>query len=294
MAVKIPRTVTPADPRTGTGLNEVFGKSADFPNIAEIDVADILENPHQARKYFDEDSIADLARTIEAHGLQQPIIVRKHEGEDRKFALVAGERRLRAHRLLGRKTIFAIVSAKDNPEILSLLENVQRQDLNAVELASGFAALAEKGESHENIGQIAGLKPSAVSRILGILKLHSDIIKEYPQFSEVVSRSTLTELTDIRNEDTQRLLWERAKEGKLTREEIRNRVKLERKMEQAGQGTPSSAATGHDMKHLMRTLTSIKANVLALDEHRNRLASEHREMLRDLRTRIDALLGESP
>lgn len=292
MAVKIPRTVTPADPRTGAGLNEVFGKSADFPNIAEIDVADILENPHQARKFFDEDSIADLARTIEAHGLQQPIIVRKHDGKDRKFALVAGERRLRAHRLLGRKTIFAIVSAKDNPEILSLLENVQRQDLNAVELASGFAALADKGESHEYIGQIAGLKPSAVSRILGILKLHADIIREYPQFSAIVSRSTLTELTDIRNEDTQRLLWERAKEGKLTREEIRNRVKLERKMEQAGQGTPPSA-TGHDMKHLMRTLTSIKANVLALDEHRNRLASEHREMLRDLRTRIDSLLGES-
>lgn len=286
MAPKIPRTVVDPRPPVTGGMHDVFGKSSDFPTLSEIDVADILDNPHQPRRHFDEEAIRSLADSIAAHGLAQPILVRRHPDLERKYLLVAGERRLHAHRLLERKTIFAIVSEREDAEVLTLIENVQRQDLNAIELARGLSSLAARGDTLETVGKVAGLTASAVSRIIAVLRLPAAILEAYPECAETVSRSTLMELVDVKDEKTQLALWQRAKLGLLSRDELRETVRRERKTTELG------TTSGHDLKKLARTLKALKTNVLALDVYRNHLAVEHKAILRDLQAHITALLGD--
>jgi ParB family chromosome partitioning protein len=272
--------------------NDTFGLSADFPELTEIPLADILDNPHQPRKHFDEAAIAELSHSIATRGLLQPILVRKHETERGKYFLVAGERRLRACRLLdGKKTIFAIVTARENPEVLSVVENLQRSDLIATEMASAFDSLVKRGETLENVGKIAGLSASAVSRFIGILGLPSKILDEYPGYAESVSRSLLLELQDVKGEENRIELWELAKHGQLSREEIRSRAKRAKQEKSAAENDGKAEVTLHDMKKLQRTLNLIKTNVMALDGYREHLGSEHMDALLDLRKRIDVLLG---
>src|SRR5258706_11905861 len=104
---------------------DMFGASADLPRIIEIDLDQIQFNPDQPRKYFDEQSIAELAASIEAQGLLQPILVKRGAGES--YIIVAGERRVRAHQKLERATIAAIVTEGDSEEI-ALIENIQREN----------------------------------------------------------------------------------------------------------------------------------------------------------------------
>ncbi len=264
----------------------LFGVSADFPDLAELNLADIDENPHQARKVFDPETIAELAASIERHGLQQPIIVRRHDTDDGRFVLVAGERRLRAHHLLGRKSIFAIVSKRtSDTEILSLIENVQRQDLNALELAGGLAKLiANGGYTHEQAGEVVGMSPQLVSRILKVLALPAYILDEYPSVAQTVSRSMLMELIDIKDDSSLQALWKRAKAGLLKREDVRDEAKAS-KPQQASVNTD-----GHELRKLGNAVRSIKTNVLALEPLRGRLSKEHRDVLREMRQKIDNLL----
>jgi ParB family transcriptional regulator, chromosome partitioning protein len=100
--------------------------SENLPRIVELDLEKIEINPDQPRKYFDENTIRDLASDIERRGLLQPITVKSH-GEN-AYLLAAGERRLRAHRFLQRTTIAAIITTGDTDEI-ALVENIQREDL---------------------------------------------------------------------------------------------------------------------------------------------------------------------
>ena len=214
MAKPIPRAVTPLRPSaSGVGVGSLFGKSNDFPHIVEIDIDRIQDNPHQARRFFDEQTIADLAASIDRVGLQVPIIVRKGD-QDGSFILVAGERRLRAHRLLEKSRIFAIVTSRDTPEAISLIENVTRENLNIVELAHGLKALIDNGShSQREAAGIVGLSENVVTRTLGVLGLPQDILDEYASVAEVVSGSTMMELTYVEDRDVLRSLWERAKQA---------------------------------------------------------------------------------
>src|SRR3712207_2995736 len=106
-----------------TSRDALFGVASDFPHLIEVELERVRRNPDQPRRHFDEDALRSLAASIEKHGLKQPILVRT-EGNG-GYVLVAGERRLRAHERLGRRTIFAIVT-KGDPDELALVENVQR------------------------------------------------------------------------------------------------------------------------------------------------------------------------
>ena len=267
----------------------LFGMSADFPNLAELTLDDIEANPHQARKSFDEAAIRELAATIERHGLQQPIIVRRHPTDDNRYVLVAGERRVRAHRQLGRKTIYAIVTTRDDPEVVSLLENVQRQDLDALELAEGLRKLIDNGGyTHEKAGEVVGMSPQLVSRTLKLLTLPGFILEEYGRFSATVSRSMLMELIDVKDVDTLRELWQRAKDGLLKRDDIREEAGA---VKAARLPFPAPAG-GHELRRLGSALKTIKANVLALEPLKGKLSRAHRDLLRELRVRIDGLLED--
>lgn len=141
--------------------------------LAELPVAQIEPNPHQPRAHFDEESMAELASSIEQVGVLQPVLVRAI-GEQR-FQLIAGERRWRAAQRAGLSTIPAIVRRPDDDVALveqALVENLHREDLTALEEAAAYQQLLEDfGLTHEQIAKRVGRSRSAITNVLRLLSL---------------------------------------------------------------------------------------------------------------------------
>ena len=124
-------------------LDFMFGLSPEMPRIIEIELTKLRRNPDQPRKVFNEETIKELAASIEQHGLIQPIsVVPDSESQD-GFMIVAGERRYRAHEYLGKPTITAIIT-KGNSDEIALIENIQREDLSPIDQAEGLAGMMER------------------------------------------------------------------------------------------------------------------------------------------------------
>ena len=140
-------------------------------SVRDIEVARIRPNPAQPRQHFDEDSLAELADSIARHGVLQPILVRA-VGEG--FELIAGERRWRAAQRARLHSIPSLVREHDDSSSaeLALIENVQRQDLNAIEEAEGYQALIGRfGHTQDNVGKLVGKSRSHVTNLLRLLGL---------------------------------------------------------------------------------------------------------------------------
>jgi len=258
----------------------LHGLSADFPRLVEVDVDHIRPNPDQPRSVFDEGSLRTLAASIEQHGLQQPILV-KEETERGRYLLVAGERRWRAHQLLGRSTIFAVIT-KGRPEEVALIENLQRVDLDAVDLARAVDRLIERHDyTQEQAATLIGVDRAEINRRLSVLRLPDDILEDYRRVADTVSRSILVEIAQAEGEGAQRELWERAKGGTTVKA-----LREERKATRPAAG-PASA-----LRVVGKGLICIGRELDRLEENREVLVAEHRERLRALRARIDGLLED--
>jgi ParB family chromosome partitioning protein len=189
-----------------------FDTSLDLPRIVEVDLDRLTPNPDQPRKTFDEASLRDLAASIERHGLIQPVTVK--EAADDRYILVAGERRYRAHQLLGRTTIAAIIT-QGNPDEIALIENLQREDLNPIEAAEALATLMERHRySQEDLGRTIGKNRVTVNELLRLNTLPQKI-KEECRTSDTLRKSVLIELARLDQENEQLRLWEAIKSGQL-------------------------------------------------------------------------------
>ncbi len=154
--------------------------------IVYVNAGLIQPSPHQPRKYFDPISLDELKMSIEAHGILQPLIVRKNGN---RFELLAGERRLRAAKLAGLSEIPVIVKEISEQEAaaVTLVENLQRDDISFFEEASGYERLAnEFGLTQNDIARLVGRSQSAVANKLRLLKLPEEI-------KEIISREILSE-----------------------------------------------------------------------------------------------------
>jgi len=259
--------------------DRLFGTSRDFPRLVEIDIGHIECNPDQPRRHFDESETAALAESIARHGLQQPILVRQ-EGAS-FYRLVAGERRLRAHQVLGKPTIFAILTDGD-PDELALIENLQRVDLNALEVAYALSGLIEKhGYTHAHLGGIIGRSQAEVTRTLRLLEIPKDIQGEYTTSYHQIPKSVMIEIAATEGEDNQRVLWDHAKAGAT--------VKQVRDVKKQGTGTSRSSLTGGGA--ILRATGGLSRHLRALEEQRVKPTAEERAHLEALRTQIDDLLG---
>lgn len=150
----------------------------DNKQVMEIDINLIEPNDNQPRKKFDEEKLDQLADSIKEHGVVQPVIVKK-EGET--YKIIAGERRWRAARIAKLKTIPAIVKELTEQEVMeiSLIENIQREDLNAIEEALAYKTLVEDFNlKQEEIAEKVGKSRSAVANVLRLLDL-DDRVKSY-------------------------------------------------------------------------------------------------------------------
>ena len=152
-------------------LEKLWGKNPQV-HVDEIEISRIERSPYQARSQFDERELSDLAQSIENYGVIQPIVVRP-VGEG-KYQIVAGERRYRASALLGRRTIPAIVQKMDDERAaaVSLIENLQRRELNYFEEAIAYSVLLEGfGLTQDELARRIGKSQSAIANKLRLLKL---------------------------------------------------------------------------------------------------------------------------
>lgn len=146
-------------------------------DVEKIDIDKVYANPNQPRKQFDKESLSELAESIKVHGLIQPIIV--NEMPD-GYMIIAGERRFRACKLCGLKEIDAIVKNYSNKQIaeISIIENLQREDLNPVEVAKGIKKLMDEyGLTQEKVAERLGKSRSAIANSIRILSLYPEVIE---------------------------------------------------------------------------------------------------------------------
>ncbi len=145
-------------------------------SINEIEICQIHPNPHQPRTHFDEEALIELAASIKEIGIIQPITLRKINEE--KYEIIAGERRYRASKLAGLTTIPAYIktAADDLVMEMALIENLQREDLNAIEIALTFQRLQEEYKmTQERLSERVGKKRATVANYLRLLRLPAEI-----------------------------------------------------------------------------------------------------------------------
>ena len=167
----------------GRGLDAIFG--SDKPSarlkpmseLAEIAIAEIVPNPSQPRTRFDEEALDELADSIRTLGVIQPVAVRRRNAEG-KYVIISGERRWRAARLAGLQTLPAYVREVDDENLhaMALVENIQRQDLNAIEIALGMQRLIDECHlTQDALSEKVGKKRSTVSNYMRLLKLPDEV-----------------------------------------------------------------------------------------------------------------------
>lgn len=208
----------------GKVTRDMFGVDTDLPEMLQLDLGKLDPNPDQPRKHFDQAFLEELAESIKEKGLIQPIVVKRLTGG--RFMIVAGERRYRAHKLIGADTIRAIAT-DGNPDEIALIENVQRQDLDPIEEAEAYARLLERHQySQRDLGRIVGKAESTISEILSLNALPL-AIKEELRTSEVIrpAKSVLIEIARLPDSDKQLSLWQELKAGKATVKAARERKK---------------------------------------------------------------------
>ena len=171
----------------GRGLSALLGEqaqpAADMQQrgVREIEIARIKPNPHQPRSQFTEEALEELAESIRERGVLQPILVRP---TDEGFELVAGERRWRAAQRAGLHAIPALVREIDETTSaeLALIENIQRQDLNAIEEAEGYRQLIQRhGHSQDAVGKLVHKSRSHVTNLLRLLELPESVRRSLAQ-----------------------------------------------------------------------------------------------------------------
>jgi ParB family chromosome partitioning protein len=177
----------------GKGLEVLLGGAA-AGELSELPVDSIHPNPRQPRKRFDSDAQNGLAESVRAQGVVQPVLVRSRAAGG--WELIAGERRWRAARAAGMKTVPAVIRDADDRDtlLLGLVENVAREDLSPVEAARGFAVLLDEfGLSLGEVAEKVGKSKPSVSNTVRLLELPDDVLAmvERKQLSEGHARAVL-------------------------------------------------------------------------------------------------------
>ena len=215
----------------GRGLDAIFldnfieeEKQEVAGSVSTIKISLIDPKSDQPRKYFDKDALEELSSSIAENGVLQPILVRKYS--DDRYQIIAGERRFRASKLAGLSEIPAIVLEKDDKKAaeIALIENVQREDLNPLEEALGYKALAEEyGMTQEDLAQKVGKSRSAIANILRLLDLPDEILTLVA--SKELSAGHARTLLGVKDRDNMILLAQRAVEDDLSVRVLEEEVK---------------------------------------------------------------------
>jgi ParB family transcriptional regulator, chromosome partitioning protein len=261
-AAAVPGAESPAEPRRG------------FEEVLQVPVDEIDPNPLQSRTVFQAEKLQELARSIQANGVIQPLVVRKVGG---RFQLVAGERRWRASRLAGLSRVPVIEQDLSDDQLLevTLIENIQREDLTPIEVAHAFQRLvSDLGLSHEEIARRTGKERSTITNTLRLLRLPRDL-------QQLVSEHRLSmgharAILGLPNEELQRQVAEKASSQGLS---VRQVERLIQRMTATREPvTPEEVADDPNVKaavqELERTLGT-RVRIVPKSEQRGRIEIEY-------------------
>ena len=164
----------------GRGLSSLIGETKTEININKLSISDLVSNKFQPRKFFDEDNLQDLTNSIKERGIIQPIIVRKSSDNNSKYEIIAGERRWLAAQKAGLHEVPVVIADVDDLKSLefAIIENVQRNDLNAIEEARGYQRLIEEfSYDQEKVAEFIGKSRSHIANSLRLLALPETVLK---------------------------------------------------------------------------------------------------------------------
>lgn len=193
-------------------------------SVDELNINDITPNPNQPRKHFDQDALQELADSIKVHGVIQPLVVNKLENG--KYMIIAGERRWRASKLAGLDKIPVVIKNYSDKQVkeISIIENLQREDLNPIEAARAIKQLMEEYSlTQEVVAERIGKSRSNIANTLRLLSLYPDVVKmvEDGRLSSGHAK-TLVTITDI---TTQIKLARQACDGKMSVRDLEKAVR---------------------------------------------------------------------
>jgi ParB family chromosome partitioning protein len=247
----IPVAPKPAAPEPG---------AAAAPAPSQLRTSDIAPNPEQPRRRFDDAELERLADSIRRHGVLQPIVVRRAApGSARPYELIVGERRWRASQRAGRETVPAVVQDLEPGALLevALVENIQRRDLNPIELAQAFRTLLDAGRTQDEVGERVGLDRSTVANHLRLLELPKELQEDVELGS--LSMGHAKALLQLQNPERRRSLRDRIVAEALS---VRAAEALARSLATAGgqrtakpaAAPKAAAAADPDRRELIRQL----------------------------------------
>lgn len=219
-----------------SSVEERVYRTASADEVVELPLSEMRPNPYQPRTDFNNEAITDLANSIREHGVFQPIIVKK---SIKGYEIVAGERRVRASRMAGLETIPALVRNFDDEQMMeiALLENLQRENLNAIEEATAYQNLMNRLYiTQDELAKRVGKSRSHITNILGLLKLPKEVQDMISQklitmgHARVLSKlESQAQVIEIANKIIDEQMPVRLLEAKVNGEEFERRVKIERK-----------------------------------------------------------------
>ena len=163
----------------GRGLSALIGETKVETNINKLSISDLVTNKYQPRKIFDQNNLDDLTNSIKEHGIIQPIVVRKSKDQNGKYEIIAGQRRWLAAQNAGLHNVPVVITEADDLKSLefAIVENVQRQDLNAIEEAQGYQRLIDDFlYDQDKVAKFIGKSRSHISNCLRLLSLPKEVI----------------------------------------------------------------------------------------------------------------------
>ncbi|MCI8588927.1 MAG: ParB/RepB/Spo0J family partition protein [Bacilli bacterium] len=208
------------EPLNYESLEEKIIDSTPKEEIEEIAISELRSNPYQPRKNFDEKALQELASSIKEHGVFQPIIAKK---SIKGYEIIAGERRVKASEIAGKETVPAIIRDFTDAEMMeiALLENLQRENLNAVEEAIAYRKLIEElSLTQEQLAQRLGKSRSYITNMLGILSLPEEVKDMI--MDEKITMSHARVLSKMKDADKIKELAERIAMENLSVRQIEN------------------------------------------------------------------------
>ncbi len=236
----------------------VVGSSEPRSGINEIPVVEIETNPFQPRTHFDEDALLELAESIKVHGIIQPITVRRLAHN--QYQLISGERRFQASKLAGLEMIPAYIRSADDQQMLemALIENIQRENLNAIEIALSYQRLlTECNLKQEQLGDRVGKNRATVTNYLRLLKLPPDI--QIAVRDNKISMGHARAIINVDSADQQLYIFKRAVAEELSVRKVEELVR-EMSSPKSGSSTTTTTATGtaagKEMAQLQSRLSS--------------------------------------
>lgn len=279
----------------GRGLDALFTDNdttaaENDSRLKYIRVGMIEPKSDQPRKYFDEEALTELATSISAHGLLQPILVKPLPND--RYQIIAGERRWRASKMAGLTEIPVLISDEDDSETaqISLIENIQREDLNPIEEAEAYRALMEQYHmTQEQVSLRVGKSRPVIANALRLLDLPEELIALVRDGS--LSLGQARTLLSCRDAEAMHTLAERAANGGMTVRDLEKAVKKSNRPERAPHEKPYHVDYAKDLSD--RMMAKLGRRVVISDRGAEKSVTLYYEDNEDLEVLLTQILGQA-